>query len=683
MKKALFTLVMLVGFIFNSEAQKVPMKFGKIDKANLAMTEYAKDTTAAAIILCDYGWSYFNYTDNAGFQLMFERHCRIKILDKNGLNWADVSIPLYNNSFGKEKIGVIKACTYNLENGKIVKEKLSSKAKFKEKTSDNWTSTKFTFPNVKEGSIIEFKYTITSDFPRYFRDWQFQYSIPVVWSEYLTEIPEYYQYNKRLKGYNQLTINNVKEGLGKIISTTKNRSKEFKAQPTTFSRETHTYDKTTTRMVMQDVPAFESEAYMTSTGNFISKIEYELAVRRLPGRLTENYTRTWEGVNKRYLDSESFGHQYKGKLLVAGTDYVNEEVEKIKANHAKPKARIIAAFEFVKNHMKWDGNHGEYVRKSLRKSYMEQTGNVGEINLILTLILQKLGFDAEPVLLSTRGNGIIPPTHPSSGIFNYVVACVSYGGSQFLLDATDPLHVVNMLPFKCLNGRGRLISKEKAGWVNLYTNKPKSTVSMHDLKISEDGIITGTSKNSRKNYAALAFRKSYESATNEEEFINEIEESNNGLEVISCKFENMTELYKPVKDSYEVIINDQIEMMGDMMFFTPLLYDQMEENPFKLENRTYPVDYGYKTEESNIYKFTIPEGYVVDEKPDGLAMTLPGDAAKYTYNISVVGNVIQIKSKFEINKTEFLPTDYPRLKKFYNQIIAKHAEKIVLKKKTI
>lgn len=196
MKKVFLCIALFVCFMINTQAQKSPMKYGKIEKADLEMSVYKKDTSASAVILCDYGHTYFNYSSEKGFQIIFERHTRIKILGKNGYSWADVSIPYYESMQGKDKISTLKGYTYNLEDGKIVKEKLEGKARFTEKINKNWSAQKFTMPNVKVGSVIEFKYAITTDFKYNFQSWQFQYSIPVIWSEYITQIPEYYSYHK-------------------------------------------------------------------------------------------------------------------------------------------------------------------------------------------------------------------------------------------------------------------------------------------------------------------------------------------------------------------------------------------------------------------------------------------------------------------------------------------------------
>ena len=154
-----------------SFAQKPPIKFGDVPIEDLKMTRYEKDSSAAAVVLADYGESTIEYDQSEDrFVLRFERVQRIKILTKDGLRYANFSIPLYHDGSSDEKIGSLKAYTYNLENGKIVETKMKNDGVFREKSNANLDITKITLPNVKEGSIVEISYKVNSDFLFNFQD---------------------------------------------------------------------------------------------------------------------------------------------------------------------------------------------------------------------------------------------------------------------------------------------------------------------------------------------------------------------------------------------------------------------------------------------------------------------------------------------------------------------------------
>jgi hypothetical protein len=207
LKTITFTLLLLILTTSNSSAENKKIKFGKVSMEELEMKVYEQDTSAIAVILYDSGASYFDTeakNNDTDFVCKFERHVRIKILKPEGFDFATFKIPLYYSENGEEKIGSIKGRTYNLD-GKIIIDKLEKKSIFKEETSPNWKRTKFTMPNIKIGSVIELKYQISSPFYHNFRAWQFQYSIPVIYSKYNTRIPSYFNYQKTTSGYYPIT----------------------------------------------------------------------------------------------------------------------------------------------------------------------------------------------------------------------------------------------------------------------------------------------------------------------------------------------------------------------------------------------------------------------------------------------------------------------------------------------
>jgi hypothetical protein len=169
--RSVFSLLVILPLLVL--ADKSPIKLGNISEEELRMTYYPSDSTADAVILCDYGTTKIQINrSEGGFQVVYDKICRIKIFNNNGYDWATGSIRLYNDATVKEDISSLKGYTYNMDNGKIQKEKLSKQSIFEEKTSDEWTTIKFTMPEVKEGSVIEYQYQIVSDRLTSLRTWE-------------------------------------------------------------------------------------------------------------------------------------------------------------------------------------------------------------------------------------------------------------------------------------------------------------------------------------------------------------------------------------------------------------------------------------------------------------------------------------------------------------------------------
>ncbi|HKB43193.1 MAG TPA: DUF3857 domain-containing protein, partial [Chitinophagaceae bacterium] len=162
--KPIFTIIFLCLFAINGVAQKPEIKFGNVSEKDFAPKVYSIDSNANAIVIADIGVSKLVGNTKGWFSLEFKRYRRVRLLNKNGFDIATEEIPLYSEGQVEEQISSLKAVTYNLENGKVVETKLEKGNIFKDRLSKNWVVKKFTFPNIKEGSVIEFEYTITSDY---------------------------------------------------------------------------------------------------------------------------------------------------------------------------------------------------------------------------------------------------------------------------------------------------------------------------------------------------------------------------------------------------------------------------------------------------------------------------------------------------------------------------------------
>jgi len=271
--KTLILSLLLVCYLFSFGQYKEP-KFGKIDPSEMNMIHYEKDTTADALMLFDNGSSHFIMNFDRNFQIVFERHCRIKIFKNTAFHLANFKIDLYENGLNKEVLNDLKAVTYNFVGDKIIKTKLEKENIYTEK-SKNKSSVKFAFPEVKEGSIIELSYSITSDFLYNFRGWNFQYSYPAIWSQYYYSIPEYFNYRKLSKGYLPFDIN--KDETDKT-SFTLHYEAQIGSSPNSDRTPSENYkiDARTTNYTLttKDVPAFISEPNIDCEDNYIQSIEF-------------------------------------------------------------------------------------------------------------------------------------------------------------------------------------------------------------------------------------------------------------------------------------------------------------------------------------------------------------------------------------------------------------------------
>jgi hypothetical protein len=650
MKIHILTLVLLMGFFGIAIAQKAPVKFGQIDKAALIDNIFEPDTSAPAVVLCDYG-----FFSESRFQTT--RTLRVKILKKEGYLWA-------NQSFNLNLKTEIRGITYNIENGEIVETKLRNESIFMTRIIENYYEMRIAMPNVKVGSIIDIQF-IYDGIPA---TWDFQQEIPVAYSELIIEPSTYMKFNKNYFGYIPLDVS------------------------------------TSSRWVASNAPAFKSEPYMTSSKNYRTRLEFDLEEVKLPSTtrtytgngnyvqslsndLTRSYAKSWESIRDLLFQKNSvdqwdyaaFLFNHFGSVL-DNDSYLTNIAEGINSKSLNREQTIKAAYDYVKQ-ISWDRTNRLLAEKTyLLNAYKEGKGNSAEINLALVQLLRKLGLDAGPVVLSTRTNGRLSEFHPSINKLNYVIAAVFTEKDTLLLDATEKNCPYYLLPMRALNGQGQFMDKKRTGWISLEANKKDKQMIVFDLSIEDDLSLKGKLNYSKGDYAALDFRDNYQEFNSNDEYLTNFKEGKKGLKVETHKIENLDSLYKMVKEEFGVVINNAITDIDGEFYITPLLYEQMKENPFKLSDRNYPIDFGYLRDKTIIVNYSFPQGYIVVNLPANAFLQLPGNTATLSCKSTVTEGKITIIYKITINKSLFVPAEYADLREFYNQIVNKSAEPIVLKK---
>ncbi|MBS1682318.1 MAG: DUF3857 and transglutaminase domain-containing protein [Bacteroidetes bacterium] len=673
-----FLLLLFLAFSIVVCAQKAPAKFGEIPKEDMTMNVYPLDSSAAAVVLVDYGESIIKYTTGKGFQIVFERLRRVKILNKEGLKWAELSIPLYHDSDQEERISGMKVVTYNLENGKIQETKAKSESFINEKYDANLNFMKVAWPKVKEGSIIEITYKVTSDFLFNFQDWEFQTTIPTRWSEYRARIPEYFNYEKFMQGYARLSVNeNEMSANSFTVNSIERSGGSSLSNPvtTSFNQNKIEYQESKCRWAAKDVPAFKPEPYMTASQDYVSRLNFELSFTNFSDKFSnpgiKRYMGSWEDINRAYWE--------RVQKEIRGNNSLKSNVDQIIANAADPEQKVAAIFNFIRENVLWNGEYRKYPENLPKKTLEEKKGSSAEINILLASMLEKAQINVSPVLLSTRDHGFVRETMPVSTQFNYVVCLAKIGDKTYLLDATEKFLPLGMLPERCLNRNGFVVSEEGFQWVSLMPSTKTKTVIIADLNLAQTGELKGSLRIDKTGYNSAKARKAY-LAKSEKEYIDEFAKSTSWT-LSNSQFQNVKEMHLPFKEAHDVLISEHITEAGGTIYLNPFILTNKEENPFKAEKRIYPVDFQHPFDEMYIAKITLPEGYTLDELPKAKLLALPGNDAKYLYNTTQVGNTVSITSSLTINKALFSQDEYPNLREFYSQVIAKQAEQIVLKKK--
>ena len=670
MRKTLVALLLTSSLFCNSQ-QGPDTKFGKISVADLERKSYTIDTGAAAIVLADIGSTQIKGNKKEWFSLEFKQFRRLHILNKNGYDEATIEIPLYTDGEMEELLDGIKAVTYNLENGKVVETKLDVKtALFKEKIDKNKVVRKFTFPNVREGSIIEYEYKITSDFLFNLQPWYYQDAIPTLWSEYTVSIPQFFNYKLINQVSQPIFLTDRKDKTGTYTVEVKN--KDHFGFVVSRDRINISCGVSDFRWAMKDVPALKEEAFTSTIRNYVSRMEFQLAAYEAP--LTpERFLTTWQEMAERLLKRDDFGQQ-----LEAANSWMPSVLPKVLQNATTDLEKAKKVYSYVRDNFTCTSYRELYTDNSLKSVFEKKNGSIAEINLLLTALLRAAGLTADPVILSRKSMGFVYVHYPIIGRYNYVITRTVVDGNEILLDAGHSNLGFGKLTAGCYNGQARVVNAQ-AKEINLTAdllNESESTSVI--LNGDANGEWTGKVVNQLGEQQSLETRGRMKE--NREEFVKSIARGyQNDVNIENLKIDSIENLEAPIKLKYDIAYKSDL---ADMLYINPVLAGNYKQNPFKSSQRQYPVEIPYKGSESYSIVLTIPAGYKVDEVPKSQVLLMDEKgSANFEYKVSrPSSNTISVQTRFVLNKTTFQPTEYETLREFFSQLVAKQSEQIVLKK---
>ncbi len=658
MNKSILQLLIILLAQFNSYAQETTYNTSNtiVSTADLQNSEYPKDSIANAFFIYEKGYSRI---ENGGdYNILTDYEAKIKILNNKGFDAATIEIFLYKNKGRKEKISNIIAFTHNLENGKIISTKIKKESIYTEVYDDHYTLVKFTFPKLKPGSVITYKYQIESPFVFKFCGWDFQDDIPKMYSEYITDIPGNYIYHTKLNGQLKLETN-TSEIIKACISIANGAGGVSDCSHNVYA--------------MKNIPAFREEKYMTAKKNYFSRIEYELAeIKNFDGS-SKKYTKTWKHVDKDLKQDANIGGQLKKIGLVK--NILPDTIAVLPNTIDKAKA----IYYYIAKNYTWNKENTIFKDVSIANIIKNKVGNSASINLLLHNILKQQNFTVYPVLLSTRNNGYATKLYPVISDFNYLIVQVSIDEKTYLLDATENKLAFGDVPFRCLNQYGRLLDFDHgSSWIDIVPKKPSSYFLNEKMILNKEMELEGEAVHVFSGYHALSTRKEIDQL-GVEKFTEKIKSKLSETLVTNFKIENEENNEKTI--ALEFNFTKQISQLEDLMYIRPFTQKFFEKNPFTLEERTHPIDFGYTNTYTYMISLEIPEHYTFVDIPKSSSHGIPNKLGRVDTNYQQNGQKLSIMHRVSLNSSYYPTNYYPILKKFFELLLEIENDTLITIKK--
>ncbi|MFI5157934.1 MAG: DUF3857 domain-containing protein [Sphingobacteriales bacterium] len=656
MNKFLTTL-MLCALTLAAKAQQpvsLDQEYGKINQADLEMKACDFEKDANAEVLISKGDLYYDQT----FNVVLDVHRRIKIFNDNGKSNADIIIP-FDGGDRSEFITGLQAETVNLIDGKVEITKLDKKQVYIKSIDKVKSEMIFTFPNVKSGSIIEYKYTWNGEDYGYVPAWSYQEDIPVRYSELDTKLPDLLYFNTRVKSLLRLTKYSTSQESGSIG----------------IGQDAISYTNECAKREMDNIPSLNDEPYMSSKTDNRASISFILTSIRPINGFVKSRADTWAKIGGALVDDEDFGHQLKKKL--ADEDVIINQAKALKTDDEK----IAFLFNKVKTAMKWNNEDRWYTNVGTSSAWQTKTGNATEINLILYHLLRKAGVTAMPMIVSTRDHGKVNPSFPYVGQFNRAVVYIPVDSTKmYVLDASNKYNMYNEIPYNLLNSSAFYMDMDNKteDLVFLQKQAPIRESIFITAEIKPEGKIEGNAVISSLSYNRMIDIDDY-NTDGEKKYIDNLREDDNNLKISSLKIENMNVDSLPLVQNIK--FNLDLTGSGDnYIYFNSNLFSSLHKNPFLSETRSSDIDFGYPSSLTinGIYK--EPAGYKVDVVPKNISMTMPDRGITFKRIIGEQNGSIVVRYVVTYNKSIYFKENYADFHEFFKQLFQMLNEPIALKK---
>lgn len=610
----------------------------KFNEADLSKTKSALDENAPAEIL--YKSVHFLVDITTG-DLHKKYFYRVKIYNKDKAeDWLNVEVPLYQNATEQEVLNKFKAFTYNLENGKTVPVKVEKSSQYKSKESKYTTVTKFAFPNVKNGSVLEYQYEVLSPFLYAIPEFLVESDTPSLYTEYVIDSPLNIAYNMNYTG----------------SLTPKYRDVSDKYL---YNNQYKTY-----RFGFENLKGFKTEKFVRNDRNYRTKISAELHSTNF--KELKLYSSSWDQIGKRLYEREDFGEELKKTRLAK--DKMPAGIAELKT----PAEKANAIFNYVQKTFTWNKDKGIYTEDGIKKLLETKQGNAAEINLYLVMLLREAGLKADPLVISTVDNGLINLASPNIANMNYVLAAVNMGDGFHIYDATSKQSSVDQIPLKNWNQFGILVGKDKVEQIQMTNNKPGSTFLTVNAKINDDGSISGTYSDRDTGVFAMLVKESYDENTEKYK-----KQYNENFSIDFTGIDSKVLDNGEFESTMSFSSNNLIDRVGKKMIINPMLFLSKSSNEFdQTEERRYPIDFGAPTSKVKKITLEIPEGYVIEEMPKNKRIVTEDKEIEYSYTAVQNGNKLEITSATKVISPDYPKEYYPAFKQIWG-VASKHENQVI------
>lgn len=655
--KYLYPLLAFVLFM------NIPSTYAQSFLEKVSVEELRENTNpifpeADAVILNEQIDVAMDYIQDYGFRVTEKVSRKVKLYKDDARESLSFYVSYSPKGYLSEEVVLHQASLFSLQGVDVSKEKIEKEEVVKNDYG-NWKEVGVLFKNAKKGDVVTYSYSRVTSFIDELPEWIIQGDLPKRISKYTVVLPEYFQYSIVQNGDVKL----------KETTTEKRVSMTGIISPGTRTN-VNALEKT---FEIVNVPAFVNESYVDNPINYIASLRFDLLEVQFPFSPVQKVLLNEKEFLTDLTNNRGFSRElkqdkyYKRDILLE--DYQGLSTEE----------KIEKVLKFVQQKVKWDNAFGIFASNGTKTAYNKGVGNSADINLMLTSMLRYIGLQANPVLLSTRSNGV--KTTWQRNYYNHVITAVEVGEAYYLLDATSPYSGINILPLEDLNGRGMLFKDNgSVVSIDLMPQFVSGITDRYQVELNIDGSMQGQLLKNYTNYDALAFRSGYNGS--EWQLGKMYESQQFGVQISNVRvFNEKEDLSKDVRVNYSLYKRNAVSMFNDKLFVNPFQLYNFNASVFEAENRVLPIYFGYPTMENYMISIAIPQGYEVEKVPEDIVLKNQQIGIEMQVKFTVDTNKVEGTLLFLKNKGMIEVKDYQYIQDLYQKVGKALQQQVVFARK--
>jgi len=615
-----------------------------ISPEELKMTSEPKAPGAPAIYL-------YRQVDRDDAQNHENDYARIKIFTEEGRKYANIEIP-FIKGFGNIKD--IRARTVHSD-GKIINfdGQVFDKMIVKAKGVQVLVKT-FAMPDVELGSIIEYRYErVLPEGNIYDSEW-------LLSEELFTKEAKFSLHPSSRYALKTSWPHGLPEGTSPPAE-----------------------DHHIVRLETQNVPAFQIEDYMPPVNEFKYRVDftYTRSVEMDPDRFWNEVARAQYKVISLFIDQRKAMEQAVAQI-VEPSDTPRQKLEKI---YLRCQSLRNLSYEESKTRK-------EIERESLKRLesvedvWKRGYGNSTEIDWLFLALVRAVGFDAAPVMVSTRdryffNRKLMNPAELDAGVVQ-----VRLEGKEIYLAPGVAFAPFGLLPWPETGVSGLSLDQDGGTWV--VTSASEASASGVERKatllLDDSGSLEGKVTVTFKGLSALGRRieeREQDDASRRQFLEREMKEYiPSTAEVELTNKPDWTSSSQTLIAEYQVKIPGWAAAAGHRSILPVGVFSGSEKHVFEQTTRTYPIYYHYAYEDLDDVTLELPSNWQVSALPK--LQLIDGKVCAYRSEAQNANNSLHLSRRLMINALMLDSRYYRGLRNFYQQVRTGDEEQIILSSST-